>query len=124
MARFDKARWRVVSPLLDELLDAEDSRREERLAQIHTKDRGLAHELATLLAINAEVETGQFLEGSALRWVGASTLAGRRIGSYKLQRQLGAGGKGTVWLARRADGKYEGQAAVRFLQLGLPGHGG
>ncbi|HUL66728.1 MAG TPA: serine/threonine-protein kinase [Burkholderiaceae bacterium] len=124
MARFDKARWQVVSPLLDELLDTSGAQRDARLARIQSQDRVLADELAALLAINAEVETGQFLEGSALARIGELTLAGKRIGGYTLQRQLGAGGMGTVWLARRSDGLFEGQAAVKFLNLGLLGHGG
>src|SRR5690349_11055241 len=104
MARFDKARWQVMSPLLDELLDTSGARRDARLARIKSRDRVLADELAALLAINAEVETGQFLEGTALARIGELTLRGKRIGGYTLQRQLGAGGMGTVWLARRSDG--------------------
>ncbi|PTT78328.1 hypothetical protein DBR42_23785, partial [Pelomonas sp. HMWF004] len=49
--------------------------------------------------------------------------AGQAIGPYTLERQLGQGGMGTVWLARRADGRFEGQVAVKFLTAGLLGGG-
>ena len=31
---------------------------------------------------------------------------------------------GSVWLAHRSDGRFEGQAAVKFLNLALVGRGG
>jgi len=119
MAAIEKALWQAVSPLLDELLDADESRRNARLGQIRATDPTLANEVGALLARQGRVETQQFLEGSALDATGAATLAGRNIGSYTLERPLGAGGMGSVWLARRSDGHFEGHAAVKFLNLAL-----
>src|SRR5262249_38449295 len=34
---------------------------------------------------------------------------------------IGQGGMGTVWVARRSDGRFEGRAAVKFLNVGLVG---
>jgi signal transduction histidine kinase len=45
-------------------------------------------------------------------------------GRYRLLDFAGQGGMGSVWLARRSDGRYEGQAAVKLLNLGALGHGG
>jgi len=123
MAVIEKALWQAVSPLLDELLDADESRRDARLGQIRATDPTLANELGALLARQGTVETQQFLEGSALDATGAATLAGRNIGSYTLERPLGAGGMGSVWLARRSDGHFEGHAAVKFLNLALLARG-
>lgn len=118
MAGIDRERWRRVSPLLDELLDADAARRAERLAEIRGEDAPLADEVAALLAREAAVDALQFLEGSVLA---GATLAGRTIGSYTLERPLGHGGMGSVWLARRSDGCFEGKAAVKFLNLALLG---
>ena len=49
--------------------------------------------------------------------------AGQRIGSYRLSALLGRGGMGSVWLAQRADGRYDGQVAIKFLHGGLFGRG-
>jgi eukaryotic-like serine/threonine-protein kinase len=40
---------------------------------------------------------------------------GRRVGSYLLQSELGRGGMGSVWLARRDDGQYDAQVAIKLL---------
>jgi serine/threonine protein kinase/Tol biopolymer transport system component len=44
-----------------------------------------------------------------------SPQAGSLVGPYRLDRQLGRGGMGTVFLASRADGAYEKQVAIKFL---------
>jgi tetratricopeptide (TPR) repeat protein len=41
--------------------------------------------------------------------------AGRRFGAWQTVRLLGRGGMGEVWLAERADGQHEQQAALKIL---------
>src|SRR5258705_10826755 len=48
-------------------------------------------------------------------------LAGRSVGPYVLESELGRGGMGSVWLARRADGQYEGRVAIKFLATAWSG---
>ena len=43
--------------------------------------------------------------------------AGERLGAYELVRPLGAGGMAEVWLARRADGAFERQVALKIPRL-------
>ncbi len=40
---------------------------------------------------------------------------GSRLGAWELLRQLDSGGMGVVFLARRADGAYQQQAAIKFV---------
>jgi eukaryotic-like serine/threonine-protein kinase len=123
-ASIHKARWVVLSPLLDELLALHGAARVERLEQIRRDDRAMADELVALLAQQADIEREGFLEGAPPRPEAEPSLAGQVVGSYTLDRLLGQGGMGSVWLAHRSDGRYEARVAVKLLSLALLGPGG
>jgi len=116
-----KETWGRLSPLLDELLDLPDDDRGARLAALHAQDPKTAQAVAAMLEHLPAIERGEFMQASALPKPGG--LAGQAIGPYTLVREIGHGGMGTVWLARRTDGRYEGEVAVKFLRSGLFGHG-
>jgi eukaryotic-like serine/threonine-protein kinase len=124
MARIDKHRWSVLSPLLDELLDADVGVRVARLAHIRDTDSDLADDLSALLHRQSAIDEQGFLEGVATPLPAEPTLAGRTVGSYTLERSLGRGGMGAVWLAHRSDGRYAGRVAIKLLNLSLLGRGG
>jgi eukaryotic-like serine/threonine-protein kinase len=116
-----KETWGKLSPLLDELLDLPDDERAARLAALRAQDATLADAVTAMLQHLPAIERGEFMPESALpRPAG---LDGQTIGPYMLVREIGHGGMGTVWLARRTDGRYEGEVAIKFLRTGLFGHG-
>jgi eukaryotic-like serine/threonine-protein kinase len=111
----------ALLPLLDQAIDLAPPERAAWLATIRGERPELAAELEAVLAGEAELETLGFLTddaGAAGEW-SVPGLAGQRLGAYTLERPLGQGGMGTVWLARRSDGRYEGTAAVKLLNLAL-----
>ncbi len=123
MSEMTGAGWEAVSALLDELLDLDPARRAARLAEVRERNPALSDHVAGLLAHQHSVREEHFLEGSVVDPLGVSELAGRSFGGFTLERALGQGGMGSVWLARRSDGRYEGQAAVKLLNLGALGSG-
>lgn len=116
-----KETWGRLSPLLDELLDLPDDDRSARLAALRAEDPNIAQAVAAMLEHLPAIERGEFMPSAALPKPGG--LAGQAIGPYTLVREIGHGGMGTVWLARRTDGRYEGEVAIKFLRSGLFGHG-
>ena len=50
-------------------------------------------------------------------------MTGQAVGAYTIVEPIGHGGMGTVWLARRSDGRFERKAAVKFLNASLIGRG-
>jgi eukaryotic-like serine/threonine-protein kinase len=128
MALIEKTRWAAIGPLLDQLLDIDATARAARLEEIRRDDAAIADELAALLAQQALADREGFLQGSVSHELASlevdATLEGQVIGGYTLDRPIGQGGMGSVWLAHRSDGRYEGKAAVKFLNLAMLGRGG
>ncbi|MEK7829967.1 MAG: serine/threonine-protein kinase, partial [Acidobacteriota bacterium] len=49
----------------------------------------------------------------------AEPMAGRKIGRYRIVREIGHGGMGSVYLAERADEEYRSQVALKLVRRGL-----
>jgi serine/threonine protein kinase len=56
-----------------------------------------------------------FLETTSTTTAGFAP--GTRVGAWSLQRPIGSGGMGAVYLAQRADDTYEQRAAIKFLRV-------
>jgi tetratricopeptide (TPR) repeat protein len=119
MPLIDREQWAVLEPLLDEALDlsVEDQRR--WLAALRVRSPEIADELTSLLLAEAAADQRGFLIEPP-----EMTLEGLQVGAYTLERPLGRGGMGSVWLASRTDGRFEGRAAVKLLSLALLGAAG
>jgi tetratricopeptide (TPR) repeat protein len=114
MTAIDPESWKELEPLLDQAMDLAPGERTLWLAALSARSPALASQLVSLLAAKDEVDRVGFLAG-----LPEVSLAGLELGAYKLVRPLGHGGMGTVWLATRSDGRFEGSAAVKLLNLAL-----
>lgn len=113
----------AMHALLDAVLDLSPAEQGAWLARLRSEQPGLAPELEALLAAEWELDQRQFLEHGPVRALaGSPTLAGHSAGPYVLDRLLGDGGMGSVWLAHPAPGHHVaagGPVAVKLLNLEL-----
>ncbi len=115
--------WRETSRYLDEVLELEPAARPAWLDALEAREPAIAARVREYLMTLEHLDEQDFLSGScAAAALSDATLAGQRLGSYTLDELLGHGGMGTVWLAHRSDGRFEGQAAVKLLNAALVGH--
>lgn len=118
--RFGKADWPRVSRAFDEAVELDGDARTAWLDELRARDAALADAVDAMLAEHAAASGAGFLD-TPVAPVPAPSVAGRRIGAYELQAQIAQGGSGSVWRARRSDGKYDDEVAVKLLNLALAG---
>ena len=117
-----EADWLAISRYLDEVLELEPAARVAWLEALRGREPGIAPRIGAYLRELEELAARNFLDSSGIPILSEATLTGHRFGSYTLERPIGHGGMGTVWLAHRSDGRFEGQAAVKLLNPALVGH--
>jgi eukaryotic-like serine/threonine-protein kinase len=97
------------------------------MAKLAATDPKLAAEVADVLAQRERSGYADFLAeplldlGSQLE---QATLKGRHVGPYVVESEVGRGGMGSVWRARRVDERFENTVAIKFLHaswIGLQG---
>jgi tetratricopeptide (TPR) repeat protein len=123
MSAIDPARWQALSPYLDDVLDLAPDARREFVARLGIEHPHLAVELVALLESGAAADRDGFLV-EPIAAPAETSLQGYQVGAYALVSELGRGGMGTVWLAERSDGRFQGRAAVKLLNVALIGRAG
>ena len=121
MSTLSPDQWQALSPYLDQALAMTDDERAAWLSQLGEQDPALATQLGALLDEHQVLAQEGFLENRRFALPNAAGLAGQKLGPYTLISQIGQGGMGSVWLARRSDGRFERQAAVKFVNIALAG---
>jgi eukaryotic-like serine/threonine-protein kinase len=114
----DDASWEKLSLALDRALDLQEADRGTWLAQLAGDDPDLAARLTTILSGSAPLQQQRFLDGDACSTaveMASPNLAGTRVGPFTIEAEAGHGGMGTVWRARRDDGKFNQTVAIKFL---------
>lgn len=116
--------WEQVSPYLDQALALSGEQRVAWLRSLEEQEPRLAALVKDFLEEGRVAEEEHFLEQSPASVPVAAGLAGQIIGVYRLVSPIGQGGMGTVWLAERADGRFERRVAIKFLRFSLATAGG
>lgn len=114
----DPARWQKVKSLLELSLEVPTASRSVFLAEQCGADNSLRGEVEALLEFQSDGE--DILESSAYSAVvgDISRLVGSEVDRYRIIREIGSGGMGSVFLAERSDGEFEQKAAVKIIKTG------
>src|SRR5690348_10972390 len=121
----DPNNWEALSPLLDAALDLDPTARAAWLDELARRQPDIAARLRQMLAGEAQADAARFLVPAQPAGAELLDAPGAKIlGPWELQRPIGHGGMGMVWLARRRDGRFEGTAAIKFLTFAVGGAGG
>src|SRR5690606_19650507 len=109
------AHWREADAALDRLLDLPPHERAAALPALDLAPEGRAC-VARLLA--AHSSTDGVLERPLRRGPAPDALAGRQLGGWTVEQEIGRGGMAVVYRAFRDDGPQRRTAAIKLLTLG------
>lgn len=116
-------RWQRIENILQSAIDCGADQQSAFLDSACGADAELRREVESLLAWN---EKSGFTNSSALD-EGMRSLERRsekieeerRIGAYRVLREIGRGGMGSVYLAARADDEFQKLVAIKIIRRGL-----
>lgn len=132
----DRAGWRRLDEVFESALELSSGERDRFLEDACAGDRELRREVEGLLRAAEDAEDAGFLGRPAeVRWEAMidrltseraepagrrpGGRVGERVGPYRIVEEIGAGGMATVYRARRADGAFEQEVALKVIAPGL-----
>ncbi|TLY47909.1 MAG: serine/threonine protein kinase, partial [Gammaproteobacteria bacterium] len=116
--------WNSALRAFDQWVDADEAQRALLLERFAADDPDTHASLLRLIAADSEAESAQFLNfGAMVDAVSGDPdaqplrdLSGTGLGAWRIERLLGRGGSGQVWLAQRCDGRHSAPAAIKVLR--------
>ncbi len=118
-------RWKQIEGVFDDAVELAPAERDAYLAAACGGDAELRRQVELL--IRSHDDAGSFIEEPAVagritdpgRLDDDAPFIGRRIGSYRIVRELGRGGMGAVYLAVRADDEFQKRVAIKLVKRGM-----
>ena len=113
--------WNRIKSLFNAALDKPAREREHFLIAATGDDTALREKIQRLIASHDDPDDYMETPPAATLHAEATDSApsGTRIGSYRLIREIGRGGMGTVHLAARDDGEFRHQVALKLVKRGM-----
>jgi eukaryotic-like serine/threonine-protein kinase len=126
MATVPPEQWLPFSEYLDQALDLPEAERAAWLAALARSNPQIAAAVTDALSQRQRSGYAEFLAEPPLshEHIAGATLIGRHVGPYVIEAEVGRGGMGSVWRARRVDDRFETTVAVKFLHASWIGRQG
>ncbi len=112
--------WRRIRELADQLLDLPPTEWTIAAAELLPENeelRLLALELARSFDDSPDLLGAKPFPKLGEPQTETVLAAGQRVGSYRIEKEIGRGGMGRVYLASRADGAYTRNVALKVIQV-------
>ena len=115
------AAWERVQEIFLEAAELPPSARRDLLDRACAGDIALRREVESLLRADETDESAiaAAVECECESLLDESSLAGTRLGSYRIIRELGRGGMGAVYIAERDDEQYRKLVAIKVVKRGM-----
>ncbi len=117
-------RWAQIRQIFDGALERQQQDRAAYLQAVCAGDEQLRREVESLLASHEDSEEFMSTPAADLKMLAldvssASVPRVPRVGPYQLEKRIGRGGMGSVWLGTRADQAYHKKVAVKMVKRGM-----
>ncbi|HKP85642.1 MAG TPA: protein kinase [Blastocatellia bacterium] len=120
-------RWQQIEEIFQTALDLAPDERDLYVTKACAGDEELQRQVETLLT---QYNTRDILDETlsvhtdlyalaALVDTEADPMIGRRVGAYRIERQVGRGGMGAVYEATRADNVFRRRVAIKLVKRGM-----
>ena len=114
-----KPTWERISTVFNDALEVGPGERTAFLNEACGDDDTLRREVEAMLAAH-DAETPISIEARLLRDpAGADAMIGAQLGPYRIERLIGRGGMGDVYLAERSDEHFEHRVALKLIRPGF-----
>ena len=111
--------WKNIKRILSRALELEGKERSDYVQNACGSNKKLLDEVLSLIA--AHEMTGVLdrqlddVRISAIKQAKREQMRGKQIGNFRIVREVGSGGMGSVYLAERTDGEFEQRVALKIL---------
>jgi serine/threonine-protein kinase len=117
----DAGDYARIKALFNAVCDLPDIAAQHAALAAQGADAATAERVLALLGHGAaQTRFAAPVAAAAARWLDQELAPGDRLGAWTLEHEMGRGGMGRVFAARRSDGHYEQRAAIKVL-LGYTG---